>query len=65
MVGAGVRGGRGEGGGKRGGWWPVQRFVCAEAPMALPPFVFNEQQDVSQGEARVALAAGQQVLVPF
>lgn len=33
--------------------------------MALPPFVFDEQQDVCQGEAGVALAAGQQVLVPF
>lgn len=33
--------------------------------MALPPFVLDEEQDVSQGEAGVALAAGQQVLVPF
>lgn len=33
--------------------------------MALPPFVFNEQQDIGQGEAGVALAACQQVLVPF
>lgn len=33
--------------------------------MALPTFVFNEKQDVSEGEAGVALAAGQQVLVPF
>lgn len=65
MVGPRVRGGRGEGRGKRRGWWPVQMFVRTEAPVALPPFVFNEQQDVSQGEAGVALAAGQQVLVPF
>lgn len=33
--------------------------------MALPPFVFDEQQDVSEGEAGVALPAGQQVWVPF
>lgn len=65
MVGPRVRGGRGEGRGKRGGGRPVQRFVRTEAPVALPPFVFNEQQDVSQGEAGVALAAGQQVWVPF
>lgn len=33
--------------------------------MALPPLVFDEQQDVSEGEARVALPTGQQVRVPF
>ena len=33
--------------------------------MALPPFVFNKEQDVGEGEAGVALATGQQVWVPF
>lgn len=33
--------------------------------MALSPFMLNEQQDVCQREAGMALAAGQQVLVPF
>lgn len=65
VVGPRVRRGRGEGGGQRGGRRPVHGFVRAEAPLALPPLVFNEQQDVGQGEAGVALAAGQQVLVPF
>ena len=60
-----MRGGRGEGRGERGGRRPVQGFVRTEAAVALPPLVFDEQQDVSQGEAGVALAAGQQVRVPF
>lgn len=65
MVGPRVRRGRGDGGGERGGRRPVQGFVHTNATVALPPFVFNKQQNVSQGEAGLALAAGQQVLVPF
>lgn len=65
MVAPRVRGRGGEGRGQRRGRGPVQRFVRAEAPVALPPFVFDEQQDVGEGEAGVALATGQQVRVPF
>lgn len=60
-----MRGRGGEGRGERRGRGPVQRFVRAEAPVALPPLVFNEQQDVGEGEAGVALPTGQQVWVPF
>lgn len=60
-----VRGRRGEGRGERGGRGPVQRLVRAQAPVALPPLVFDEEQDVGEGEAGVALPAGQQVRVPF
>lgn len=65
VLGSRVSRGRGEGGGERGGRRPVQRLVRAEAAVALPPLVLDEQQDVGQGEAGVALAAGQQILVPF
>lgn len=63
MLGLGVRGGRGEGRGQRGGRRSVQSFVRTGAAVALPPLVLDEQQDVRQGEAGVALAAGEQVLV--
>jgi len=67
VVGPRERGrGRGERGGERRGRRPVQRFVQTDAPpVALPPLVLDEQEDVGQGEAGVALAAGQKVLVPF
>lgn len=66
MVAPRVRGrGGGEGRGERRGRRPVQRLVRAQASVALPPLVLDEQQDVRQGEAAVALAAGQQVRVPF
>lgn len=66
MVAPRVRGrGGGERRGERRGWRPVQRLVRAQAPVALPPLVLDKQQDVRQGEAGVALAAGQQVRVPF
>ncbi|TNN71182.1 hypothetical protein EYF80_018530 [Liparis tanakae] len=67
VVGPRERGrGRGERRGERRGRRPVQRFVQADAPpVALPPLVLDEQQDVGQREAGVALAAGQEVLVPL